>query len=105
MDPDRGRRLRLLQLLRLRREERRRQENQRACWVRPILLRRDQCGEYHTLVAEMRASDPEAHQRYFRMSRDDFDELLAMVRTKIAKAHTQLRDPISPGERLAVTLR
>ena len=39
------------------------------------------------------------------MSVSDFDELLDTVRNKIEKAYTQLRDPISPGERLAVTLR
>ena len=44
---------------------------------------------YHTLVQEMRASDPEAHQRYFRMSVGDFDELLEKVRNKIEKAYTQ----------------
>ena len=78
---------------------------QRVCWVRPILLRRDQCGEYHTLVAEMRESDHNEHFKYFRMSVGDFDELLAIIQVKIAKTCTQMRDPISPGERLAVTLR
>ena len=102
---ERQRLVRLLLLWRLRQQERQRLRRSRSCWVRPILLRRDQCGEYHTLVQEMRASDPEAHQRYFRMSVGDFDELLEKVRNKIEKAYTQLRDPISPGERLAVTLR
>ena len=71
---------RLLELLLLRRiQKRRQQRTQRTCWVRPILLRRDQIGEYHTLVREMRETDPAAHHRYFRMGVNDFDELLALV--------------------------
>ena len=90
----------------LRRLERRRRERfRRSCWVRPILLRRDQMGEYHTLVKEMREVDPAAHHRYFRMSVGDFDELLGLVSHTISKQTTNMRDPISPGERLAVTLR
>ena len=96
----------LLRLLLLRRLQRRRQErSQRTCWVRPILLRRDQTGEYHTLVREMRDTDPAAHQRYFLMTVGDFDQLLDLVSEKIKKETTNMRDPISPGERLAVTLR
>ena len=101
MDQNRRRLLRLLLLWRIRQQR----KKQRLCWVRPILLRRDQVGEYHTLVQEMRTSDPAAHQRYFRMSVDDFDELLDIVKEKILKQQTAMRDPISPGERLAVTLR
>ena len=39
------------------------------------------------------------------MSADDFDEILAMVSETIRKQVANMRDPISPGERLAVTLR
>ena len=96
----------LLRLLLLRRLQRRRQEHsQRTCWVCPILLRRDQTGEYHTLVREMRDTDPAAHQRYFRMTVGDFDELLDLVSDKMKKETTNMRDLISAGERLAVTLR
>ena len=101
MESDRSRLLRLLLIRRIRQ----RRKQKRDCWVRPILLRRDQAGEYHTLVQEMRANDPSAHLRYFRMSVDNFDELLAMIEDKIKKQHTCMREPISPGERLAVTLR
>lgn len=99
------RRVLVLQLLWLRKRRRRRQQSRRSCWVRPILLRREQCGEFHTLVQEMRESDPQAHQRYFRMSVEEFDEILGKVAPQIAKACTHLRDPIEPAERLAITLR
>ena len=46
-----------------------------------------------------------AHQRYFRMTVGDFDELLALVSDTIRKQTTNMRDPIFPGERRAVRLR
>ena len=72
--------------------------------MRPVLLRRDQCGEYHTLVQELR-QDPEGHRRYFRMGVSEFDEVLAKIEPVITKQATHLRDPISAAERLAATLR
>ena len=80
--------LRLLLLHRL--QKKRRERSQRCCWVRPILLRRDQVGESHTtLVQEMRNADPVAHQRYFRMTAADFDELLFLVSLTIHNKHAK----------------
>ena len=93
----------LLRLILLRSHQRRRQ--QRSYWFRPILLRREQNEEDYTLVREMQVSDPAAHHRYFRTSVKDFDEILAQVSDTIQKQPPNIRDPISPGERLAVTLR
>ena len=73
--------------------------------VRPILQRREICGEFHTLVQELRKKDPDAHRRYFRMGVEDFDEILQRVEPRIAKKSTHFRDPIPPAERLAATLR
>ena len=41
----------------------------------------------------------------FRMTPELFDILLDKISTKIQKKKTHLRNPISAGERLAVTLR
>ena len=71
----------------------------------PVLLRREQCGEFHTLVQEMRQNDPKGHRRYFRMSVPEFDEVLDKIEPIIRKETTHLREPISAAERLAVTLR
>ena len=54
-----------MRVLLLHRQRRRRG---RSVWVRPILQRREDCGEFHTLMQELRNNDPAAHQRYFRMS-------------------------------------
>ena len=49
-------------------------------------------------------SDPEEFFRYFRMDRTAFDEILASIRPFIIHKTTH-RNPTSPEERLAMTLR
>ena len=43
--------------------------------------------------------------KYFCMSLLRFDDLLRMVGPAISRQQTNFRRPVSPGERLAVTLR
>ena len=62
-------------------------------------------GEYHALVNEMRMTDHESFYRYFHLSPERFDHLLSMVGPAITRNHTNCRQPISAGERLAITLR
>ena len=87
----------MLLLRRLRERQRRR------LWVRPVLLRREQCGEFHTLVQELRQHDP-GHRRYLRMNVNELDSILKKVEPTITKQVTHLRDPVSAAERLAATL-
>ena len=68
--------LELVLLLALRRRQR---KKKRSMWVRPIFKLQRQQGEYHNLLQEMRLSDPDSHFRYLRMSKERFDNLLAMV--------------------------
>ena len=53
----------------------------RRFWTRSIYSQRKQLGCYSTLVQEMRLNDPEMHFRYFRMSKERFDDLLHKVCT------------------------
>ena len=73
--------------------------------VRIIYQDRKEKGEYHLLVKELRLHDREYFFRCFRMSPTLFEELLSMIAPYITKQRTQFRDPISPSERLCVTLR
>ena len=66
---------------------------------------RSMLGEYHHLIQEMRLVDHSSFYRYFHMSPVMFDDLLRRVGPVITRKTTQLRSPVSPGERLAVTLR
>ncbi|XP_065305170.1 putative nuclease HARBI1 [Dermacentor albipictus] len=72
--------------------------------VRHVYDVREVFGEYHHLVQELRNSDPEYHFKYFRMTKASFDKLLSLVYRRLVHPPTHRR-PISPAERLAVTLR
>ena len=76
----RNNKLRLLLVISLYlRRRRKRRRLRRDVWVRDIFSRRQQQGEFHQLVQEMRLHDRESHFRYFRMSRERFDHLLSLV--------------------------
>lgn len=70
--------------------------------VRPLFQQRKALGEYATLFQEIKVGDPEIFFKYTRMSSTTFDELLELL-----KPHLTRKSPlaISPGERLAFTLR
>ncbi|KAL2089296.1 hypothetical protein ACEWY4_013984 [Coilia grayii] len=80
-----------------------RQEN-RYIWVHNILKERKRHGEYHHLVQELRLNDGR-FKAYFRMSRQDFDNLLSIVGPTITKQDTNYRDSIGPAERLSICIR
>ena len=58
---------------------RRKRKRRRRVWVREILAKRRQQGEFHNLLQELRLADPEYHFKYLRMSKEMFDVLLAKV--------------------------
>uniref|UniRef100_A0A336KVR8 CSON015547 protein n=1 Tax=Culicoides sonorensis TaxID=179676 RepID=A0A336KVR8_CULSO len=78
---------------------------ERSKWVADWLKKRNSLGCYATLVPELRAESPELYKNFVRMSAEDFDHLERLVEPLIAKKITYMREPISTGERLAVTLR
>ncbi|XP_064639343.1 uncharacterized protein LOC135494929 [Lineus longissimus] len=54
---------------------------------------------------ELRLEDPASYRNYLRMDEQTFNELLVKMSPLITKADTNMREAISPGERLALTLR
>lgn len=88
-----------LLLLKLKRKKR-----PKRFWQRNIYKRRSSQGDYHNLLQEMRLTDKEKYFNYLRMSCDTFKELLNIVGPKIKRIYWT-REPISPSERLALTLR
>ncbi|XP_046862866.1 protein ANTAGONIST OF LIKE HETEROCHROMATIN PROTEIN 1-like isoform X2 [Xenia sp. Carnegie-2017] len=96
------RKLAILLLLRQRRK--RRNKYKKRFWIEDILKRRKELGEYHRLIQEMRLNDPESFYQYFRMTPSRFDLLLGLVGPYLKK-NSLYREPVSPEERLAVTLR
>ena len=79
-------------------------KQQKRFWKRSIFQRRGFHSEYFTLFQELRG-DPEFLYKYIRMSKSRFDHLLSLVKDKLKKEETNMRKPISPGERLLITLR
>jgi hypothetical protein len=76
----------------------------RRTWVHEIIRKRQELGEFHRLVQELRL-DQQRFLQYFRMTPETFDNLLHVVGPHIRKQTTNYRKPISPEQRLAICLR
>ena len=74
-------------------------------WRRGIFKDRKIHSEYYNLYQSLRESDRQFHYRYLRMSKERFDHLLGLLREKITKKDTVMRDAITAEERLVITLR
>lgn len=60
---------------------------------------------HERLLNELRLSEPNDFQNFLRLDGESFDELLKMVKPKIEKQNTKLRDAIPASQRLSITLR
>lgn len=78
--------------------------DEREHWVHPVNAKREDCGEFHNLYADLR-QDPDMFRSYFRMSPESFSVILDHVSMDLRKQDTNFRKAISPEERLALTLR
>ncbi|KAJ8351988.1 hypothetical protein SKAU_G00234640 [Synaphobranchus kaupii] len=76
----------------------------RSVWVHDINRGRRQFMEYHRLVQELRLDDAR-FKSYFRLNRQQFEEVLQKIGPTIAKMQTNYRETISPAERLCICLR
>nr|CAH7725872.1 unnamed protein product [Callosobruchus chinensis] len=81
------------------------EEAKRRILVRDWIAKRNEQGAYNQLMAELRSGDPDFYKNFLHMSATDFDHLLGLISAKIRKKDTRMRKLITPGERLAVTLR
>ncbi|KAK2711708.1 hypothetical protein QYM36_012726 [Artemia franciscana] len=77
----------------------------RRWWVRPVLRKRETDGAFSKLVQYLEKEDPQWYFEYLRMTPTKFKELLAIVKSKIEKKHTNWKRPISAATRLALTIR
>ncbi|XP_071050721.1 uncharacterized protein [Onthophagus taurus] len=83
--------------------KRSRNKNRRRYHVHPIIAQRQLQGEFSTLYSKLREHEDKFFD-YFRMSIRCFDELVAKFEENI-KRQNMFRAPVSPTERVAVTLR
>ena len=80
------------------------QQTYRDIWVHPLNEERTEKGEFYTHYTDHRLFDDRFFELY-RMTVAQFDELLYKVGPAIAKKETNFRRPLSPEERLAITIR
>lgn len=80
---------------------------QHRMWTRKWILRRNRelQGTIHLAHIELRIEDTQYFQRFFRMRGDLFDRLVKLVTPYIQRQNTNMRECISPKERLSLTLR
>ena len=86
-------------------KRRRRRSRKRKVWSRDWIKNRQRHGAYHHLLQELRVSDSSSYYNFLRMDVSTFEELLSVTAPAISYPDTNMREAITPGERLAVTLR
>ncbi|KAL5238629.1 hypothetical protein ACI65C_006039 [Semiaphis heraclei] len=79
-------------------------QKHRRYWVHPIHSSREHDIQFQMFYNNLKKY-PEKFFDYYRMSISLLEELLEKVRPNLKKETTHLRNPISPEERLTVTLR
>ena len=84
---------------------RNRRQRRRRHWVKPWVQRRQQFGQYDTLMNELRAEDPEGFQNFMRLTPALYDEVLERIRPRITKEDTWWRKALDAGLKFAVTMR
>ncbi|XP_067208135.1 putative nuclease HARBI1 isoform X1 [Linepithema humile] len=91
----------------LEQKEVKQQQRRRSIWTRKWILRRSQDlrGTIHLAHEELRFENSDYFQRFFRMRTDLFDRLVEMVTPFIQRQNTNMRECISPRDRLSLTLR
>ncbi|GFW63178.1 putative nuclease HARBI1 [Trichonephila clavipes] len=87
----------------IRRQNAKRKE--RKVWVKPWVGRRTEYGASHTLLKELKNEDHTAYRNMLRITGEQFDELLEMVRGKLSKQDTTMRMAIPVTTKLEITLR
>ena len=83
------------------------QQRQIRYLVRPWLSQAEleEEGQYTRLMLMLELDDPMAYRNFIRIPPELFQELEQTLGSKIQRERTWMRDPLSPGLKLAVTLR
>ena len=92
-------------LLALALKKRKRHRRNRVIWTRKWIQNRQSQGAFHQLLNELQQLDTSSYRNFVRMDAFTFEKLLCMVSPMITYQDTIMREAITPGERLAITLR
>ena len=80
-------------------------KRKRTTWGRRWIRNRDKSGAYKGVIEEVKTDDPTSFRTFMRMDEESFNFLLEKVSPLIKRQDTNMRQAISPGERLSLTLR
>ena len=80
-------------------------KRRRKIWVKNWIKKRSIHGAYHQLMKELSCLDVSRYRNFVRMDSTSFETLINMMGPKVKRQDTVMRKAISPGERLAITLR
>ena len=83
----------------------RRRIKRKRVWVRKWLLNRPKYGMYEKLMNQLRRQNVKSFRNFTRMEPSMFDQMVKDLTTKLKKRTTSYRKPLSPGLKLAITLR
>lgn len=82
-----------------------RDEDERSrIWSRSWLATRDKESVYHRLVKELTLEDPNTLREWILLDRTQYQHLLRLVTPLIEKRDTNMRQAVTAGERLILTL-
>jgi hypothetical protein len=85
--------------------DRKKEPRPRRHWVKPWIRRRIEHGAYHNLLRELELEDPSDFRAFLRMEPRMFHEIVARVGPRVTKQDTRYRKALSPGLKIAITLR
>ena len=77
----------------------------RSEWVKDWLTKRNELGFERTLLREFRSENEDEYRRFLRMTAENFDELLDLIKIDIQGDDTTLREAIPASLKLAATIR
>lgn len=79
----------------------------RTVWIRDWIgdKQRKKYGHYNKLMRKLAKKDKKAFRNFVRMRKGLFDKIKARIKNRIERQTTNMRRPLSPGLRLAITLR
>jgi hypothetical protein len=83
----------------------RRRRRRRRFWVRPWIQRRMIFGNYDNLMVELAQEAEGDFANFMRMEPRMFRELLERVSPRLQQRETNIRHPLEPGLKLAITLQ
>ena len=81
----------------------RRLQHNRTMWVHPLNMMRAEKSEFVNLYQDFRQF-PDRFFKMYRMYPNQFDHLLGKLRPGLEKKTTNYREPLTPEERLVITL-